>query len=245
MSNAMTMHVVLAPGVVSEVRRPPLGVAVVTAAPQQQPLDEVVTHAAGGGGDHVLPAEYHPADRGRVLGDEEVHVLIAAALRQVEGDQVGGHLVADEDRRDDDGGHPADPGQPQRAVALPRRPQDLAEARVDQRVGHHDGGLFRRRPGCRGGHDVHDRADHGDGRGRSGRRAAGRRWPGPRPAAPVRTAGGTPSPAHAAPCSPGRDHGWARLARPARGGEVVRHKRSIRPESGMVLVAQHKPQPPR
>ena len=57
------------------------------------------------------------------------------ALRQVEGDQVGGHLVADQDRRDDDGGHPADPGQPQRAVALPRRPQDLAEARVDQRVG--------------------------------------------------------------------------------------------------------------
>ena len=49
----------------------------------------------------------------------------------VQGDQVGGHLVTDEDRRDDDGGHPADPGQPQGAVPLARRPQDLAEARVN------------------------------------------------------------------------------------------------------------------
>ena len=220
-------HVVLAPGVVSEVGRPPLGVAVVTAAPQQQALDQVVTYAAGGRGDHVLPAEYHPADRGRVLGDQEVHILIAAALRQVQGDQVGGHLVADQDRRNDDGGHPADLGQPQGAVPLPRRPQDLAEARVDQRVGHHDGGLLRRRSRCRGGHDVHDRADHGHGRGGPVREQlgdAGQVRVLQRQARQLAVHRHQLTQDHVLPAEITRGAGWPS---PARGGEVVRHKRSI------------------
>jgi hypothetical protein len=236
-------HVVLAAGVVSQVCRPPLGVAVVPAAPQQQALDQVVTHAAGGGGDHVLPAEYHSADRGRVLGDEEVHVLIAAALRQVQGDQVSGHLVTDEDRRDDDGGHPADPGQPQGAVPLARRPQDLAEARVNQRVGDHDGGLLRRRAGCRGGHDVHDRADHGDGRGGPVREQlgdAGQVRVLQRQAGQLAVHRHQLAQDHVLPAEITRRAG--RSGPPGR--EIVRHNRSIRPERGPVLVAQHKPVSP-
>ena len=243
-------HVVLARRVVSEVRRPSLGVAIVAAAPQKQAFNQVVTHAAGGGLDHVLPAEYHPADRGRVLGDEQVHVLIAAALRHVQGDQVRGHLVTDEDRRDNDRRHPADAGQPQGPVPLPRCSQDLAETWVNECLRDHNGGLFRRRAGRRGRHDVHDRTDHGNGR----RRPVGQQLG---DAGQVRVLQRQARQLAVHRHQLAKDHvlpaeitcgaewpGWPGRAcgkRPPGGREFVRHKRSIRPQPGMVLVARHKP----
>jgi hypothetical protein len=157
-----------------------------------------------------------------MLGDQQVHVPVAAAPRRVQGDQVCGHLVADEDRRDDDRGHPADPGQPQRPVPLPRRPQHLAEPRVDQG------------PGGRGGQDVHDRGHHGDGR----RRPVGQQLGDARQAGVLqRQARQLAVHRHQLaehPVFP------AEITRGA-GREIVAHKRSIRASSGTVLVAYHKP----
>src|SRR6185437_13785596 len=119
----------------------------------------------------------------------------------------------------------------------PRRPQDLAEARVDQRVGDHDGGLLRCRRGRRGGYDVHDRADHGDGRGGPVREQlgdAGQVRVLQRQARQLAVHRHQLTQDHVLPAEITRWPGWRG---PARGGEVVRHKRSIRPESAMVLVA--------
>jgi len=51
-----------------------------------------------------------------MLGDEQRHVLADRFLGGIERDQVGRNLVADEDRRDDDGGHTAHVRQPQRPL---------------------------------------------------------------------------------------------------------------------------------
>ncbi len=111
--------VVAARGVVAEVRGPAPCLAVVPPASQQQAFNKVVAHPPGGRRDHVFPAEYHPADRGRMLGDEEAHVLFRVLLGRIHGDQVGRHLVAHQDGGDDDRGHPADTRQPERPVTLP------------------------------------------------------------------------------------------------------------------------------
>ena len=156
-------HVVRAGRVVAEVRGPAGRVGGVPAAAEQQPLDQVVADPAGGGGHHPLAAEDDAADRGGVLGDQQRHVLAERLLRRVEGDQVRRHLVADQDRRDDDGGHPADVRQPQRPLGQPGGAQHLAEPRVDHVVPHQRGRLLRRQPGRGRGLHVHQLADDRDG----------------------------------------------------------------------------------
>ncbi|MGD0701239.1 MAG: hypothetical protein ABSA02_15305 [Trebonia sp.] len=155
-----------APRVIAEVRRPPGGVGAVPAPAEQQPLHQVVTDPAGGRRDHPLAAEDDTADRGGVLGDQQRHVLAERLLGGVEGDQVGGNLVADQDRRDDDGRHPAHVRQPQRALGEPGGAQHLPEPRVHDVLPDQRGRLLWRQAGRGRGLHVHQLADHGDGGGR-------------------------------------------------------------------------------
>ena len=190
-SNAIASHVVVAGRVVAEVRGPAAGVGVVPAAAEQQALHQVVADPAGGRGHHPLAAEDDAADGGGVLGHQQRHVLAEEVLRRVDGDQVGRHLVADQDGRDDDGGHAADVRQPQRALAQPGGAQHLAEPGVDHVLAHVGGGLLRRHAGRGRGLHVHQLGDDGDGRGASGRRSAAPPRPGRRPAWRGRTGAGT------------------------------------------------------
>jgi len=104
---------VLAGGVIAEVPGPPPHLAVVAPAAKQQSLDEIIPHLPGRRRDDSLPAKYHPADRGGVLGDEQAQVSAVALLCAAEGHQVGRDVVADKDRRHDDGHGVADVRQPE------------------------------------------------------------------------------------------------------------------------------------
>ena len=156
-------HVVRAGRVVAEVRGPAGRVGGVPAPAEQQSLDQVVADPPGRGGDHALTAEYDAADRRRVLGDEQRHVLAERLLGRVERDQVRRHLVADQDRRDDDGGHAAHVRQPQRPLAEPGGAQHLPEAGVHDMVPDQRGRLVRRQPRRGRGLHVHQLGDHGHG----------------------------------------------------------------------------------
>jgi len=158
---------VVAGRVVAQVRRPAARVGVVPAAAEQQAFHQVVADPSGGGGDHALAAEDDTADGGGVFGHQQAHVLAEQVLRRVDGDQVGRHLVADQDGGDDDGGHAADLGQPQRALAQPRGPQHLAEPGVNHVLPHVGGGLLRGHAGRRRGQHVHQLGEDGDRRGRA------------------------------------------------------------------------------
>ena len=159
-------HVVVTGRVVAEVGGPPVGVGAVPAPAEQQALDQVVADAPGGRGHDALPAQDDPADGGRVLGDQQAHVLAEDVLGGVDRDQVRRDLVPDQDGRDDDGGHAADLRQPEGALAEPRRPEHLAEPRVDHVLPHVRGGLLRGHARRRRGQHVHQLGDHRDGRGR-------------------------------------------------------------------------------
>ena len=155
-------HVVVVAGVVAEVRGPPAGFRRVPAAPGQQPLHQVVADPAGGRGHDAFPAEYHAADRGRVLGQQQAGVLAGRLAAGVQREQVGGHVVADQDRCDDHRGGGSHVGQPQRPPGPAGRAEHVAEPGVDHQVAYVLGGAFGGFAGRRGGQDVHGRAHDRD-----------------------------------------------------------------------------------
>ena len=155
---------VLARVVIAQVPGPPADLAGIARAAEQQSFHQVVTHLAGRGGHHPLPAENHAADGGRVLGDQQADVAAVAVLRAAERHQVGRHVVAYEDRRDDDGDRAANLGQPQRPARLRSAVQDGAQARVRDVPARVLRDLVVAGAWTGGGQDLQAPADHRHGR---------------------------------------------------------------------------------